>query len=945
MLNRLLAFLFLFSINLFSQGIVIDSNGTCKCPSATVGDTATISGALYTVVDNTSIVTQVAAANYNLCTTLVTNMEDLFFDNTSFNSDISFWDTSNVTNFKRIFGNTYVFNQDIGSWDTSSVTNMSTMFYNVTAFNQNIGSWDTSKVTNMSQMFKQATAFNQDIGSWNTSNVTNMETMFQAATSFNLSLGNWNVSSVLNMSNMFSYLPIFNQDLSSWCVTQFSLEPSGFSLNSPFLLEEIKPKWGICPSDATLILSAEKVKDQTRNTGNKALIAYLGDQILITANFSKAMSASPLISISGTVTSALMTIGSDATKWTYFWNAASVPAGDYMASLVATDTFLKPYSGTNSLTITIQNEDAPTFLSSNTVSIDENQTSAHTIQTNKKVTLTLSGVDASLFSIPILTTVNPPYTANLNFLNPPDFENPLDSDNDNIYNLIVTLTTQLSNTLSQTITINVLDVYENPDPDTDNDGLINSVDLDDDNDGISDLVELSNGTDPLDADSDNDGLTDNEEIKKGTNPLEADTDNDGINDFLDKCPLDPNEYLDSDNDGICNNADKDDDNDGLLDTEEKGIGTNPQKADTDSDFSSDGEEISKGTDPFDPDSDDDGVLDGYDTFPLDPNESLDTDGDGIGNNTDTDDDNDGIIDLKEQILGTDPLDSDSDNDGALDGDDAFPLDPNESLDTDLDGIGNNADIDDDNDGFLDSLDAFPLDPKENIDTDGDGIGNNADDDDDNDGLLDTEEKGIGTNPENPDTDNDFSNDAQEIVRQTNPLDSDTDDDGILDGLDAFPLDPNESVDTDGDGIGNNSDTDDDNDGYLDNLELELGTNPLDKLSQPQDLDKDLIPDIYDDDKNGDGFLDTKIFVSQVVTPGVVGPESSWKIVNIEQYPYCKIIVYNRNGLSVYETKNYQNNWSGIYQKTGNLLQAGSYYYQINLGDGSPIISGWLYLTY
>ena len=52
---------------------------------------------------------------------------------------------------------------------------------------------------------------------------------------------------------------------------------------------------------------------------------------------------------------------------------------------------------------------------------------------------------------------------------------------------------------------------------------------------------------------------------------------------------------------------------------------------------------------------------------------------------------------------------DSDNDGVDDGLDAFPDDENESVDTDGDGIGNNADTDDDNDGVLDENDAFPLD--------------------------------------------------------------------------------------------------------------------------------------------------------------------------------------------------------------------------------------------
>ena len=52
----------------------------------------------------------------------------------------------------------------------------------------------------------------------------------------------------------------------------------------------------------------------------------------------------------------------------------------------------------------------------------------------------------------------------------------------------------------------------------------------------------------------------------------------------------------------------------------------------------------------------------------------------------------------------------------MDADDAFPLDPTESEDTDNDGTGNNADTDDDGDNVLDVDDAFPLDPTESGDT-------------------------------------------------------------------------------------------------------------------------------------------------------------------------------------------------------------------------------------
>jgi len=65
------------------------------------------------------------------------------------------------------------------------------------------------------------------------------------------------------------------------------------------------------------------------------------------------------------------------------------------------------------------------------------------------------------------------------------------------------------------------------------------------------------------------------------------------------------------------------------------------------------------------DSDGDGVPDDRDAFPYDPDEYLDTDGDGEGNNADTDDDNDGMPDDWEITYGLNPLkyDADSDPDG------------------------------------------------------------------------------------------------------------------------------------------------------------------------------------------------------------------------------------------------------------------------------------------
>ena len=68
-------------------------NGTCKCEGLSAGATATINGTTYTVADNSTIAGQISNGNVNLCTTLVTNMNELFKDNSNFNSNINFWDT------------------------------------------------------------------------------------------------------------------------------------------------------------------------------------------------------------------------------------------------------------------------------------------------------------------------------------------------------------------------------------------------------------------------------------------------------------------------------------------------------------------------------------------------------------------------------------------------------------------------------------------------------------------------------------------------------------------------------------------------------------------------------------------------------------------------------------------------------------------------------------
>jgi len=113
--------------------------------------------------------------------------------------------------------------------------------------------------------------------------------------------------------------------------------------------------------------------------------------------------------------------------------------------------------------------------------------------------------------------------------------------------------------------------------DRDLDFLINSADLDDDNDGVLDV----NDSFPFD-------------------PSESsDSDSDGVGNNSDNCVFVENSsQFDFDSDGFGNECDNDDDNDGLSDSEEMVLGTNPVYVDTDKDGISDFAEVEMGGNPL-----------------------------------------------------------------------------------------------------------------------------------------------------------------------------------------------------------------------------------------------------------------------------------------------------------------------------------------------------------
>ncbi len=131
-----------------------------------------------------------------------------------------------------------------------------------------------------------------------------------------------------------------------------------------------------------------------------------------------------------------------------------------------------------------------------------------------------------------------------------------------------------------------------------------------------------------------------------------------------------------------------------------------------------------------------------------------------------DTDEDGLPNLIEKEIGSDPYNPDTDGDGLPDGYEALTLgtDPTKP--------------DTDDNGVLD-----------------------CDEDFDEDGLTNLQEYELGTEPYNDDTDGDGLNDGEEINTYiTDPLKVDTDDDGLEDGDEIYfetdPLNP----DTDGNGV-------------------------------------------------------------------------------------------------------------------------------------------------
>ena len=197
-------------------------------------------------------------------------MGSMFWDATSFDQDLSNWDTSSVTNTVDMFRDATAFQ---AKYTCASATSgpvsscrSGSPFQNSTelklavdsclladptgncdcrsslvdcraASGDSISKWDTRFVTNMSSLFAGSDQFNADLGAWNTSAVTSMSHMFHGAAAFNKDISGtynanifaWDVSGVTDMTRMFEGANSFAQDISSWNVVNVASMDSMFS--------------------------------------------------------------------------------------------------------------------------------------------------------------------------------------------------------------------------------------------------------------------------------------------------------------------------------------------------------------------------------------------------------------------------------------------------------------------------------------------------------------------------------------------------------------------------------------------------------------------------------------------------------------------------------------------------------------------------------------------
>ena len=180
-----------------------------------------------------------------------------------------------------------------------------------------------------------------------------------------------------------------------------------------------------------------------------------------------------------------------------------------------------------------------------------------------------------------------------------------------------------------------------------------------------------------------------------------------------------------------------------------------------------------------------------------------------------------------------------------------------------------------------------------------------------------------------------------VVTDTAIVESlDEDCDGIL-NIDegGIPGGGGGMADFDGDGLPNQRDTDSDGDGLSDGAEFDLDGDGVGF----DDCDNDGAPNFLDVDE-------CTLYPATVLTPNGDGLNDTWEIPGVLMYQGTTARLFNRSGILVYSSDNYQNDFDGTanVQTTLNTitgeLPTGTYFYFVQLGGNGQELKGYLYIN-
>lgn len=330
----------------------------------------------------------------------------------------------------------------------------------------------------------------------------------------------------------------------------------------------------------------------------------------------------------------------------------------------------------------------------------------------------------------------------------------------------------------------------------------------------------------------------------------------------------------------------DSDNDGLKDGEEATLGTDPNNEDTDGDGINDSEEV--GADLNNPlDEDEDGIIDALDS------NVLDSDMDGVVDQLDPANDNPCIPD---NTIGL----CDTDNDGISDGDEiADGTDPFDACDPNLTPDCQPADID---------LSVEKIADKETVIV-GDEV------------VFTITLSNLSMNRVLGIQISEVIASGFQYISDQASIGTYNRDDGIWEIFEIAPLAIHTleiTVEV------------------LENGDYDNTANLLESFPNDGDMSNNEATITINVGKptNGDcGFLFSQF------SPNGDGINDFLKINCIEQFPGNTLEIFDRYGNNVYRAKNYDNSWNGT-GKNGNLPK-GTYFYLLNLADGTEVKKGWI----